>query len=85
MTNPDNYYWFYSYRSSNRYRKARKAEKRFYRKLMRSTRFSDRNLRKSICRNLVHQMLFVDEEQLEILETKLFEEESSKESFYYLD
>ena len=47
---------------------------------------NDRNNKKSIVRSLVRQLTFVDDEEtLEKLETKIFESESSKQIFGYLD
>lgn len=59
---------------------------RLFKRLYISERYIRRNNKKSIARALVRQLIFVeDEETLEKLETKIFESESAKQVFGYLE
>lgn len=58
---------------------------RIFRLWFKKERYLKRNERKGNARILVHQMKYVDEEQLEILEAKLLSLESPKNFIGYLD
>lgn len=63
-----------------------KTRKRAEKRLEKLAQGARRNGKKSLCRDLVHQMLLAsDEEQLDILEAKLVSCESYKHCVGYLD